>query len=291
VRFVWINRVREPGETVIEILKSFEQVAGRFSPMVLLVPGLAMVVLGLLAWLAGMCLRRLVLAIAGAAAGGIAGLLIHGQNPAVAGLAAGGGAVFGAILPRFSIAVLLAAFGLSIAFVITAKPHLVERPKTLLGNQDAGRGDRRLNAQESLDVTRVYILDLVDCTKSAARVLKLVNYAILAAVGLGLLLLGLFLGRLAGPLVFSLLGTSLIFAGLITLLIFKGSAPIALVQQQGAFFGLVLLGMAAFGTLEQLVLCPASRRKQKAGSGGSRPSPTRSSAAGQEESEHGWRGR
>ena len=27
-------------------------------------------------------------------------------------------------------------------------------------------------------------------------------------------------------------------------------------EQQGTFYGLVLLGMAAFGTLEQLVLCP-----------------------------------
>jgi hypothetical protein len=81
----------------------------------------------------------------------------------------------------------------------------------------------------------------------------------------------------------SVLGTALIFAGLIALLIFKGSAPIALVQQQGAFYGLVLLGMAAFGTLEQLVLCPSRKREPKAGTGKSR--------SRQEESKHGWRNR
>ena len=79
---------------MVEILKSFELVASRFSPAVLMVPGLAMVVLGLVAWLGGMCVRRLVLALLGAAAGGIAAVLIHGRNPAVAGLAAGGGALF-----------------------------------------------------------------------------------------------------------------------------------------------------------------------------------------------------
>ena len=53
---------------MVEILKSFEQVASRFSPAVLIVPGLVMAVLGLVTWLAGMCLRRLVLALVGATA-------------------------------------------------------------------------------------------------------------------------------------------------------------------------------------------------------------------------------
>jgi len=266
---------------VIEILKSFEQVAGRFSPMVLLVPGLAMVALGLLAWLAGMCLRRPMLAIVGAAAGGIAGLLIDGQNPTFAGFAAGGGAVFGVIMPRLSTAVLLAVLGLSAALVIAAGAHRAEGQKTLFGGQDSRREEKRLTVQESLHVTRTYALSVVDRAKSAARELMLVEGGIVGAVGLGLLVLGLVFGRLAGALTFSLLGAALIFAGLTTLLIFKGSAPIDLVQQQGAFCGLVLLGMAAFGTLEQLVLCPSPKRKPKTGSGRSRPK--------QKESEHSWR--
>jgi hypothetical protein len=79
------------------------------------------------------------------------------------------------------------------------------------------------------------------------------------------------------------LGTLLIFTGLVTLLIFKGSAPITLVQRQGAFYGIVLLGMAAFGTLEQLLLCPTPKRSSKAGSGKSR--------SRREGPEHGWRNR
>jgi hypothetical protein len=38
-------------------------------------------------------------------------------------------------------------------------------------------------------------------------------------------------------------------------------------EQQGTFYGLVLLGMTAFGTLEQLVLCPSPRRRHKDGAG------------------------
>jgi hypothetical protein len=281
MRRVCKNRVVRLGETVIEILKSFEQEAGRFSPMVLLVPGLAMVALGLIAWLAGMCLRRLVLAGAGAVAGGLAGWLIHGQNPAVVGLAAGGGAVFVAILPRLFTAVLLAALGVAVAFAVTAGTHLVEGQKTSSGRQDLGRGQERLTVQESLGAVRVFAFDIVGRTESAARELEPANLVLLAAVGLVLLVLGLLLARLAGALVFSAMGTALIFAGLIVLLIFKGSAPIAFVQKQGAFYGLVLFGMAAFGTLEQLVLCPSPKRGRKAKSAGSRPR--------QGESEHGWR--
>jgi hypothetical protein len=268
---------------VIEIVRSFEQEAGRFNPMVLLVPGLAMVALGLISWLAGMCLRRFVLALAGAAAGGLAGWLIHGQNPAVAGLAAGGGAVFAVILPRVSTAVLLAALGVVVAFAITAGTHFVEGQRTSSARQDSGRGQERFTVQESLTEMRVLALDIVGRTASAARELEPANWAVLAAVWLVLLVLGLLLVRLAGALTFSVLGTALIFAGLIVLLIFKGSAPVAFVQKQGAFYGLVLLGMAVFGTLEQIVLCPSPKRRRKAKSAGPRPR--------QEGSEHGWRDR
>jgi hypothetical protein len=267
----------------MQILESFEQAAaGRFSPMVLLVPGLVMVALGLVAWLGGMCVRRLVLALAGGAVAGLAGLFVGGAHPAVAGLAAGGGAIFGAVAPRLSTALLLAGFGWAATLAVVAKPQPVERPETLLGKPDAGPADRMLTVRESLDVTWTCALDVADQIGGAVRRLTLVDGAIIAAVGLGLLTLGLFLERLAGPLACSLLGTALIAAGLIVLLIYKGSAPIGLVQKQGALYGLVLLGMVAFGTVEQLVLCPPPRRRPKGG--------VRESGPGQEQSKQ-WRNR
>ncbi len=269
---------------MIEILQSFEQVAaGRFSPPVLLVPGLVMVVLGLVAWLAGMCLRRLMLASAGAIVAGVAGLLVGGPNTMVAALAAGGGALFGAAVPRLFTALFLAILGLSIALIIVAKPPPVEGGKTLLGKPEAGSADQRLTVHESLEVTWIYTLDVVDRARSTLRMLVGADYAILGAVALVLLVVGLLFERLAGTLACSVLGTALIAAGLIVLLIFKGSAPISLVRQQAALCGLVLLGMVAFGTLEQLVLCPAPKRRAQAGS--------RESRSRSDESEHHWRGR
>jgi hypothetical protein len=283
MRCVYGNCVLRPDETVIEILKSFEQEAGRFDPAVLVVPGLVLVALGLVVWLAGMCLRRLVLALVGGAVGAIAVWLLNAQNPVLVAVAAGGGAVFGATLPRLFTAIVLAAFGVAIAFVVTTQTHLAKGTVTPLVRPDAGPGQEKLSAQDSLGAVRVLAFNVIGCVKSAARELEPANWAILGAAGVGLLVLGLLFVRLAGALVFSSLGAALIFAGLVVLLIFKGSAPIAFVQKQATFYGLVVLGMVAFGTLEQLVLCPSPQRGRKARSAGLRSRV--------DESEHGWRGR
>ena len=266
---------------MIEILKSFEQVASRFSPPVLMVPGLAMVVLGLVAWLGGMCVRRLVLALAGAAAGGIAAVLIEGRNPTVAGLAAGAGALFGVLLPRLSAAVLLASLGVAVALVVMTGTPAVQGQRGVSGPPEAGQEQQRFTLRESLDGVHAYALNVVDGAKSALWERERADQAVLAAVGFALLVLGLFLVRLAGALTCSALGAALVFAGLTALLILKGSNPIALIERQGRFYGLVLLGMTAFGTLEQLVLCPSPNRRHRAGSG--------KSGSRKEKPEHHWR--
>ncbi|MEN6337274.1 MAG: hypothetical protein ABFE01_23715, partial [Phycisphaerales bacterium] len=69
---------------MVEILKSFEQVAGRFSPAVLVLPGLILAALGLVTWLAGMCRKRLILSLVGALVGGLAGFFVGGQNLVIA---------------------------------------------------------------------------------------------------------------------------------------------------------------------------------------------------------------
>jgi hypothetical protein len=268
---------------MVEILRNFEQMAGRFPPAVLLAPGLALVALGLVVWLAGMCLRRLVLALAGAGVVGMIALGTGSQNSVVIGLAIGAGAVLGALLPRLSTAVLLALLGTVVVLVTTVPALPVEGSRLLSHQPEPGPAAETFTVPESLDILRAHALDMADYAKAVARHLRLVDLAVSVAVGLMLLALGLFLPRLAGAMTCSMLGSSLIFAGLIVLLIFKGSGPIGLIQPQGAFYGLVLLGMATFGTVEQLVLCPWSGRKQKERSGRSGPQ--------REKSEHGWRGR
>ena len=268
---------------MVEILKSFEQLAGRLSPAVLIAPGLAMAVLGLLAWLGGMSVRRLVLALMGAAVGLLAGFLFGKQNSPASIVAAGGGAALGVAFPRLFAAVLLAVLGAAITFAVVAKAYAADNQGTLLGAPGSAQVEQRLSATQSLDVLRAFAFDVMDRTEAVAHRLLPAEWAVIAAVGAGLFMLGLFFVRPAGALTCSVLGTMLIFAGLVALLMFKGSSPIAYLERQGAFYGMVLLGMAAFGALEQLLLCGLPQSEPKASSGKSR--------ARQEEAKRGWRNR
>jgi hypothetical protein len=180
-----------------------------------------------------------------------------------------------------SAAILLASFGVAVALVIVTGTPAGAGPRAMSGPPETEQEQGRLTMRESLDTVHAYALNIVDCVRSAFRELERPNQAVLAAVGFALLVLGLFLVRLAGALACSALGAALVFAGLTALLILKGSDPIALMERQGRFYGLVLLGMTAFGTLEQLVLCPSPKRRRQAGAGKSGPR--------QEESEHHWR--
>jgi hypothetical protein len=268
---------------MVEILKSFEQVAGRFSPAVLVLPGLILAALGLVTWLAGMCRKRLILGLVGALTGGLAGFFVGGQNPVVAVLAAGGSAAFGAATPKLFVAVVLALLGVAVAFGVLARGSLFQEHGLLLSGQTLSQNEMRFTVQESLDAVQAYVLDVVDRIREIARQLVPANLAILAGVGAGLLIMGLLLARLAGALTCSLVGSGLVFAGLTLLLIYKGSTPVARMEQQGAFYGLVLLGMGAFGTLEQLLLCP------QPASG--RDAPPERSRSRRERSKRDWRNR
>ncbi len=267
---------------MVEILKSFEQVAIRFSPVVLVAPGLAMVVLGLVAWLAGTCLRRLVLGLFGAGVGALATFFWGADNLLLLGVAIWLGATFGAVLPRVFLGVLLAVFGMAIAFVMLTRAQLLESPGTLFKGPEVGQTEQ-YTVPESLDVTRTYGRDAAERVRAGAYALAPTRWAILAAVGFGLLILKLYFDRLATAAACSVLGTVLVFSGLVLLLMFKGSAPVAHIEQQGASYGLVLLGMAVFGTLEQLLVCRRPKREAK---GEEEKTP---SSKG--ESNHAWRGR
>jgi len=269
---------------MVETLKSFEEVAGRFDPLVLIVPGLVMVALGLFVWLGGLGLRRALFAVIGAVVGGVTALVVLDQNSVTAGVSAVVAACIAAVFQRFFTALLLGVLSLAITFLIVARPGLLEYRGTLIASQkDLGRSDQRLTVQDSLDVIRSYSLDLVDSVRYAAGRLLPIHWAIVAAVAAGLLTLGLLFRHLAGAMSCAILGTALTFAGLVLLLIFKGSSPVRRMETTPLFYGAVFAGMAAFGTVEQFLLYRGTDEKPRAKAGKSKP--------GDGESKHSWRNR
>ena len=244
---------------MVEVLKSFEWMAGRLHPVVLVVPGLVMVGLGLFAWLAGLHLRRIVLALIGAAAG-LLGVFFAGlQDPRVSVPVVAGGAVCGALLPRLTVAVFLAALGAVVPFGFIAGGHSAADRGRAVSPESMGVAAERLSVRESLEVVRVYGVELADRAVAETRRFLPMHWAILASVGSGLLMLSVLFGRLAEAMTCSAVGAVLISVGLVVLLMFKGSAPVTHMEPRAVSCGLVLLGMAVFGTVEQLCLCRPAR--------------------------------
>ncbi|OHB64112.1 MAG: hypothetical protein A2Y77_11540 [Planctomycetes bacterium RBG_13_62_9] len=240
---------------MVDVLKSFEQVSDRLNPLVLVVPGLVMVAAGLVVWLGGLGLRRVLLAVLGAAAGWIAAMLLVGRSSITAGASALAAACIAAIFQRLFTALLLSLLSFGTAFVVLAGPGLAEFEGGLVGDPDAARSDQKLSVRDSLQIARAYGLDVVDGVRYAAGRLTAARWATLAALAAGALAFGVLLRSAGGAIACATLGTLLIFAGLLLLLIYKGSAPVGRIAGSPAFYGLVFAGMAAFGTLEQLALC------------------------------------
>jgi len=248
---------------MIEVLKNFEQAAGRLNPLVLIVPGLVMVATGLFVWLGGLGMRRTLSAVAGAVTGGMAAALIARQGAMIAVICAVVAAIIATVFQRLFTALLLGLLSLAIGFAILARPALQEDPGASIQGRDLGRGDQRLAMRDSLSVLRTYGVDLADAIRYAAGTLRPIQWVILAVVTAGSLAFAALLRSIGGAVAFAILGTALLFAGMILLLIFKGSMPVARMAGSGAFYSLVFSGMVAFGTVEQLVLCRRADRRSR----------------------------
>jgi len=249
---------------MVEILKSFERAATQFRPIVMVLPGLAMTGLGLFIWLGGLGFRRLLLALVGIVAGAFCSLWVIPQNAAAMLLGGMAGAFVAVILERFFSAALLAALAGCFAFVLLAWPAIAAQQATVSVGPDAGGQAQALGVQESLAVVRTHTLDMTGAVKRAAGGLEASNWAIISAATFVLLVAGLLFRHLGGALSYATVGAAMVFSGVVLLLVFKGSAPVTVIQGRAAFFGSVFLGMIAFGTVEQWVLCRRADRRDEA---------------------------
>jgi len=271
---------------MVEILKSFEQVAVRLSPIVLVLPGLTAAALGLFIWLGGLGFRMLLLALMGALTGAFCSLWIVGQNPAAMVLLGLLGTAIAVVFQRFFTAALLGALAGIIVFLVVAWPSLVVSEGALVGQPEADvqDGTAALSTDQSLNVIRAYTLDVTDTVKRGGTQLMASRWAVVAAAALTFLLVGLLFRHAGGALTCAMLGTEMIFAGLILLLMFKGSRPVTRVDARAPFFGLVFAAMVVFGTLEQWILL---RRADQRTEGETKKSPPRKKPEGK----RSWRSR
>jgi hypothetical protein len=247
---------------MLEIAQNLEQTAVRFTPVILIGPGLAAVLLGLFVWLGGLGFRRALVAIVGAVSGGICGFFIPDRNIVLAMISAGIATVIAIIFERIFITILAAVLAASLGFAVLARPYI--------GSEDDLKGHPEykaeninvvLNTQTSIERMKGYIVDFATEIKWIFLQMPVYNLAIIAALAVIFIAAGFYLWRFTSAFCCAALGTMLVFAGMILLLLYKGAAPISRICQNQPFYLSVFAVMTVFGTTEQLLLCQHIKEK------------------------------
>lgn len=247
---------------MLEFFQNFEQVAARFTPLVLIVPGLTAVIVGLFIWLGGLGFRRLLVALVGAISGSICGFFLISRNITSAVVSAGLVALIAIIFQRVFIAILTAALAAVLGFVVLAGPYIEEASEA--APIDWGKMSHQsltIGARESIETAKAYAADFGNKIRQACSRMPVYSWAIIAALAVIFIVVGFLLWRSASALCCSALGTTLIFTGMILLLLCKGSAPISKMCSRTSLCATVFISMTAFGTIEQLLLCRRAERK------------------------------
>lgn len=253
-----------------EIIQNFEQTALRFSPIVLIVPGILAVIVGLFIWLGGLGLRRVLVAVVGAVTGFSCGFFIVG-NIMAGGILAAGVGLIAIILQRLFIAILAVSLVLVLTFFVFTGicPEVIQATDNVpITAAEITDDSVVISARHTPVVVKAYAVDFGNMVKQAAWHMRTYAWAIMAALSIVVLVAGFFLRRLTSALCCAVLGTMLIFTGMILLLLYKGSMPINGICNKPLFFGGVFGAMIAFGAVVQLLLCPrlekSAKRKKEA---------------------------
>jgi hypothetical protein len=242
---------------VLTIFQNFEQMAVQLSPIFLIGPGLATVLVGLFIWLGGLGFKRLLAAVAGAVSGGICGFFIVGRNIMAAIILASVAAVIAIIFERLFITILAATLAAVLGFAVLAWPY-IENSQEVIHRMPVQSS--ALSVRESIEKVKAYVADVSEKIKQACSQMPGYSWPILLALVAIFIVVGLFFRRLASALCCSALGTMLIFAGMILLLLYKGSVPISSIYNKPPFYGAAFIAMTVFGTIEQLLLCQRAKR-------------------------------
>lgn len=253
---------------MLQILQDFEQTAARFTPIILIVPGVIAVIIGLFVWLGGLGIRRALAVVLGAIVGWICGYFIAGRNIIAAAASAVVAAVIAVVLQRAFITVLAASLAAILTFFVFVGfcPEVVKAAENVnvIANKLAEE-EEVIEIDLAAVVLKAYIIDFSNMVREAALKMRISGWAAMAGSGVLLLIIGVFFRRLISALCYAVIGTMLIFTGMISLVLYKGSMPISIIRDKFLYYAAVFGFMVVFGTFVQLLLGPSLEKKVKKG--------------------------
>jgi hypothetical protein len=255
---------------MLESIQNFESVVGPAAqkyPLFVIAPGSAVVVAGLVVWLGGLGLKKVLMVIASAAGGAGLGYFVIGRGVLPTVIAAVVLAFIAVVLERLFIAQLLALLVAFISCVVLIGSHInIENAQIEPETQDT-----TIDSNESMGQLNAYFIDVANKVRDAFSEVPVYEWVIVGVLTIIFLVGGFVFRRFSAALCFSVLGTLLIAVGMIMLLLYKGATPLSRVCQKPWMYAGIVGGMVAFGTIEQLLLCrgglvrPAEKSKAEGG--------------------------
>lgn len=238
-----------------EVVEYYQGLAEKFDSRVVCVPALAVIIVGLCIWLAGLRWRKVLGATAGGTLFSTAAFCLGDYGLMIVIIT-----IIGIILGALIEKVMLGIFGVVMTCVIvliTVSAFAeVQNPPPHPRWPQYEQAGVVIGFDQIIEITRASVsymtLNVIASLKSASLVLYAA--AVFAVIAAGFL--AVIMPRLFIAVISSSFGSAVIYAGMLMLLFYKGSKPLDCISRQGGFCALIILVMLVFGTAVQLLLSP-----------------------------------
>jgi hypothetical protein len=207
---------------MIQIIQNIENLNTQVLAPALLSIGILTLIAGLVIWLGGIGVRKLLVGIVGIITGVTIAYLFAGQLLRYILLAAGIGTIAGILLEKQLTIILPAILAAVCAFIILA--HFQNT-------------------------------DLSDGIRYAFAEVPLYSWAIIVVAAIAALFAAIYLRRPTWAISCAVFGSGVIFTGMIILLTCKGIATTEKIAEKPYIYTAAFAAMCLFGTVEQLLLC------------------------------------
>jgi hypothetical protein len=245
---------------MLSALNEFQSLATRLSPATLVIPGITAIGVGIVVWLGGIKVSRIISPVLGFALGAVVASRIPGEFNAPPVISA---AIIGAIIAAIVHRPVMVAIGL-VAF---SSIMLVSLDSIAYHDQGVRMHHERLSdthytttqTAQSWGQIKVDLRDIRDGFIMLSQKLLQETWPMSILSPLLLMVLAIFYRGFFVAMSSSSLGTTAILSGLMFLLLYGGNTPLTWMYQNGELFLAGFLVLVAMGTVFQMYL---SRRQK-----------------------------
>ena len=247
---------------MLDIFQTFENQCLTMAPTFILPIGICLTGIGLCLWLGGLNWPRIAGAFMGASIAAVTALFLPMLTVNIILAVIAVAAVVGLILDKPAIIFSGGIFAGIISLIIFA-PAI----RFSAGTPSVAYGD--MQTQTSISVPQSASLGYEWVSYYATGIYTAISQndsikkAISTGISLAVIFIGIALRRIISAIACSVIGTAVVFSGMITLLLYKGSQPLTIIYEKPPFYTTVAVCMIIFGTVTELLLCPAAIKKTK----------------------------